>query len=97
MVQAQHDGEYDADYMTTLARRDHVAAVAVYAPTFDFLIPHGYVEVASWTIGGGGNSLARAVVFYAPQGAAAETMRLDMQRFQPTMDPGSGAVTILPG
>jgi hypothetical protein len=94
VLRLQRDGDYDADHMTVLAQEDHVAAVAVYSPTFDSVVPHGYVRVAIWKIGTGANSAAQAVVFYAPAGAPAQAMANDMRTFLPTMVPGSGPVTI---
>jgi hypothetical protein len=79
-----------------LAREDHVAAVALYSPTFNFLVPQGYVKVAVWKIGEDANSAATAVIFYAPAGAPAQAMASDMRAFASGMFPGSGsgAVTI---
>jgi hypothetical protein len=80
--------------MTGLALQDHVAAVALYSPTFNFLVPQGYVKVAVWQIGEGANSAANSVIFYAPAGAQAQAMAGDMRTFAPGMVPGSGPVAI---
>lgn len=95
VLRLQRDGEYNADHMTVLAQEDHVAAVALYSPTFTFLIPHGYTEVAVWTIALGANSAAQAIDFYAPAGADAQAMAADMRAFAPQMVAGSGPVTII--
>ena len=97
VLRLQHDGQYDADHMTVLAQKHGVAAVAVYSPTFDSLVPHGYVAVASWRIAEGANSAAKSVIFYAPQGVPAQAMASDMRAFERGMFPGSGPVTILTG
>jgi hypothetical protein len=68
--------------------------VAVYSPTFNFLVPEGYVKAAVWQIAQGANSAATAVIFYAPGGAQAQAMAGDMRAFAPGMIPGSGAVTV---
>jgi hypothetical protein len=94
VLRLQYDGEYNSSHTTVLAREDRVAAVALYSPTFDFLVPKGYVKVAAWQIGAGANQDATAVIFYAPAGAAAQAMAGDMRAFAPGMFPGSGAVTI---
>jgi hypothetical protein len=94
VLRLQYDGEYNSANTTVLAREDHVAAVALYSPTFNFLVPQGYVKVAVWKIGEDANSAATAVIFYAPAGAPAQAMASDMRAFAPGMFPGSGAVTI---
>ena len=94
VLRLQYDGEYNSAHTTVLAREDHVAAVALYSPTFNFLVPQGYVKVAVWKIGEDANSAATAVIFYAPAGAPAQAMASDMRAFASGMFPGSGAVTI---
>ena len=94
VLRLQYDGEYNSAHTTVLASQDHVAAVAVYSPTFNFLVPEGYVKAAVWQIAQGANSAATAVIFYAPAGAQAQAMAGDMRAFAPGMIPGSGAVTV---
>jgi hypothetical protein len=95
VLRLQTDGTYDANHTTVLARQHHVAAVALYSPTFNFLVPHGYAKVAIWQISTGANAAATAIIFYAPAGAQAQAMASDMRAFAPGMFPGSGSVTIV--
>jgi hypothetical protein len=84
VLEAQRNGCYNATFMTRLAAERHVAAVAEYSPSFDFLVPHGFVRVASWHLRDAGDARWQAIVFWAPAADAA-AMRSDMREFIGTM------------
>jgi hypothetical protein len=84
VLQAQRGGYYNAAYMTTLAAQRNVAVVAEYSPSFDFLVPHGFVQVASWRLRDDTDPRWQAIVFWAPDGQAT-AMRAHMRDFIATM------------
>lgn len=87
VLRAQRDGYYNASYMTALAHEHNVAAVAEYSPSFDFLVPHGFVRVATWKIIDAPDPRWQAIVFWAPEQAAAQVMRAQMREFMPALLP----------
>jgi len=87
VLQAQRGGYYNATYMTTLAHKHEAAAVAEYSPSFDFLVPHGFVKVATWKILNSSDARWQAITFWAPDQSAARLMRGQMRAFIPTLLP----------
>jgi len=84
VLAAQRNGYYNATFMTALAAQRHVAAVAEYSPSFDFLVPHGFAKVATWHLRDAGDPRWQAIVFWAPA-ADAPAMRSHMREFIATM------------
>jgi hypothetical protein len=94
VLEAQRNGYYNATFMTALAREHHVAAVAEYSPSFDFLVPHGFVRVATWKIDSG-DPRWEAIVFWAPDPGSAQVMRERMRVFAPSLAPQHHVVVSL--
>lgn len=85
VLEAQRNGDYNAAYMTQLAHEHRVAVVAEYSPSFDSLVPHGFVRVATWHIRDAPDPRWQAIVFWAPDASHAAVMRTQMQTFVPQL------------
>jgi hypothetical protein len=87
VLEAQRNGYYNAAFMTRVAREHKVAAVAEYSPSFDFLVPNGFIRVATWRIIHSGDARWQAIVFWAPDQHSAAVMREHMRDFIPALRP----------
>ncbi len=89
VVQARRNGPFDAEFLASLTEREHVQAIAIYQEQFDGLIPPSWIESGRWCIDGElVTPLYPCVTFYAPDPAAADRLRTDLQAFRPSLPAG---------
>ena len=76
---------------------ESVAAVAEYSPSFDALVPNGFVKVATWNLLDAPDPRWQAIVFWAPDQPAAAALRADMRAFSPALQPQHHVAVVISG